>query len=103
MAVVFDAASSAVVNQTSGTSLSITNITVGSGSNRALFLLIIWATGVLPTVTGANWDATGTPQAMSLVAGANGASGASSTSVAVYSLAAPTSGAKTLTISWSSA
>ena len=103
MAVAFDAKTATATGATPGTTLTITNLTVGSGSNRALALLIMWQSGTQPTVSACNWDDAGTPQAMTLVTSTNSANGSSSMATAIYGLVAPTSGNKNLKISWSSA
>lgn len=100
MAVAFDAKSSAVVNVSGVATMTLNNITVGSGSNSALFFLIVWGNGTNPTVSACNWDDAGTPQGMTLVTGTQNASGASSMACAIYRLVAPTPGTKNLKISW---
>lgn len=103
MAVAFDAKTATATACTPGTTLTITNLTVGSGSNRALGMMISWLSGTVPTVTACNWDDAGTPQAMTLVASTNSANGSSSMATSIYGLVAPTSGNKNLKITWSSA
>jgi hypothetical protein len=87
----------------SGTSASYTGITVGSGSNRALIALINFGhtSGPNdPSSITATWDSGGTNQAMTQLAlftpGSSGASG-------IWGLVAPTSGNKTLAVSWTTA
>ena len=102
MAVVFDAASSAWVNGTSN-SLSLANITVGSGTNRALIAFLIFSQGTTPAGLTVTWDSGGTNQTMTAVTGAivNDASNAATT--VLYGLVNPTSGAKTLAVNWTTA
>lgn len=100
MAVATDAASSASVKGTSKTSLSLSNITVGSGTNRALILWLCFDFfgGSAPTSISATWDSGGTSQAMSLITSQQ--DGAGVEIISAYGLVAPTSGAKTLLVSW---
>lgn len=101
MAVAFDAKTAAVTEASGVSTLSLTNLTVGSGSNRAMAILIFWSSGAsVPTVTACNWDSAGTPQAMTLIANTNAFVGGSSIAVSAYGLIAPTSGNKTLKIDW---
>lgn len=100
MTVAFDAKSSAVVSVNGATSLTISNLTVGAGSNRAVFAIVSWATSTAPTGVTAVWDNGGTNQSMSLVPGTNGSTGVSTIATSIYELPAPTSGNKSLKISW---
>jgi hypothetical protein len=100
VAVAFDAKTATATSATPGTTLTITNLTVGSGSNRAMALLIMWQSGSVPPVTTCQWDDAGTPQAMTLVTGTNSANGSSSMATSIYGLVAPTSGNKNLKVSW---
>src|SRR5262245_30305404 len=95
MAVVFDANATADVTSNAVTSITSSNLTVGSGSNRALICQILWSgTVTSPTI---NWDQLGTPQAMAAITGA----GATNTVRAeVWGLVAPTSGAKQIKAAW---
>ena len=79
------------------TSLSITNMTVGSGVNRALLLLMGFSSG-LPTGLTATWDSAGTNQAMTSIKQYTATS--TPMGVAIFGLINPTSGNKTLSVSW---
>lgn len=100
MAVATDAASTASVKGTSVTALSLSNITVGSGSNRALILWLCFdfSGGSAPTSISATWDNGGTNQAMSLIKSQQDGTGVEI--ISAYGLVAPTSGAKTLHVTW---
>lgn len=101
MAVAFDAKTAAVTNVNAVATMTVSNLTVGSGSNRAMAVLIYWATGTVPSGITATWDSGGTNQAMTLIAGTNaGAGGAANESTSAYGLIAPTAGNKSLVISW---
>lgn len=99
--VVFDAADTA--NANSGGSVlteNLTTITVGSGANRGLVVAFqIDGTTALSGQTVV-WDNGGTNQSMTLI-GSEPTTGAGGI-VYFYGLVAPTSGAKTLTVTWSS-
>jgi hypothetical protein len=82
------------------TSVTDTNMTVGSGSNRALVCLI--GTQGLLSVSGTltvAWDSTGTNQAMTLLASKDASD--SSGSVGLWGLLNPTSGNHTFSVTWS--
>ena len=101
MAVAFDAKTSAVTNLSSGTSITINTLAVGSGSNRAMAVEIVWgANSTVPSGVTAVWDSGGTNQAMTLVTGTNAGSSAATAASSIYALLAPTSGTKNLVISW---
>lgn len=97
MAVVFDAQSTSD-NTVIGTSITHNNLTVGSGTNRALIvMLILTSTSAgTPTVT---WDSGGTNQACTLITGASKAITGVGI-VSLYGLLSPTSGNKTLNATW---
>ncbi len=84
------------VTSNSVTTKTLTTLTVGSGANRALVVcLCLQGSATAPSMT---WDSGGTNQAMALITSA-----LVSGSVAklwLYGLVAPTSGAKTLSASW---
>jgi hypothetical protein len=105
MAVAASAKTATVTNVSGVSTLTINNttgnITVAPGDS-ALEVMIWFASATFPTITKVNWDDTGTPQAMTQVPGTQIADGGSSTSGAKYALLAPTSGNKSLVISWSS-
>lgn len=97
MAVAFDAVSSGDTRVAGATSLSHTNLTVGSGANRALVVLLVFSS-LSVTAISCTWDSGGTNQAASSITSiGNGAGGLS----VLFGLVAPTSGNKTLAVSWS--
>ncbi len=99
-AVVFDANATA---DTAGSSIlgttgvSSTNLTVGSGANRALVVQIAFGVQAVTTVAVV-WDSGGTNQALTLIGTLN--STTTTGRVDLYGLVAPTSGAKTLKLTW---
>lgn len=95
MAVAFDANASSPVHTAGATSLSLTTFTMGSVSNGALVSQLFTALDVSSIV--ANWDSGGTPQSMTSIITA---ASASTHRVAMNGLVAPTSGNKTLAVSW---
>lgn len=98
MAVTFDANASASVTANAVTSITTSNLTVGAGANRALKVQVIWSGTVASPAM--NWDQLGTPQALAAIPGA----GATNTCrVEEWGLVAPTSGAKQLSVSWTTA
>lgn len=102
MAVAFDAktASWKQANPAAAT-LTITNLTIGAGSNRGLLCGVFFENGAIPAGITANWDSAGTPQAMTQITNAViSADGTNSCTGAMYGLLAPTSGNKNLQVSW---
>lgn len=98
MAVTFDANASSDATQNGVTSITTSNLTIGSGSNRALVVQVVWSGSV--TSAALNWDQLGTPQALTAIAGTL----ATNTAVVqLWGLVAPTSGAKQLKASWTTA
>ena len=97
MAVAIDAVCTADAHTTAGTTLTNSNLTVGSGANRILLAGVLFG-GALPTITAFQWDAAGTPQNLTLVPGTSFTS--STRSGAIYALVAPTAGNKQLKITW---
>src|SRR5258708_7607822 len=98
MAVVFDAqgTTNAASGATPVTSIDFTNLTVGTGSQRALVVPVLFSANVTSlTVT---WDNTGTPQPCTLI-GAASDTGAQ-IFAKLYGLVNPTPGAKTLHLAW---
>lgn len=99
MAVALDATGTLLSTTTAGSSINYTGITVGSGSNRGLVLVIGFDDNRITAPT-AVWDSGGTNQSMTLLklqAAASGTAGA----VAVFGLANPIAGNKTLNVAWS--
>lgn len=87
----------------SGTTGSSTFLTIGAGANRALVVYItLLASGAASTGVTAVWDSGGTNQSMTLIDSFSNPSdfGASPQTVLMFGLVAPTSGNKTLAISW---
>jgi hypothetical protein len=81
------------------TSATYTGITVGSGIHRALVVSLNFGynTGTPPSAVSVTWDSGGTNQAMTqIVSGNNGSNGEAQ----LWGLVAPTSGNKTLAVSW---
>jgi|SRR5882672_6429094 len=97
MAVAIDAINTGDASTLSGTTLTNTNLTVGSGANRILLAGILFSSA-LPTITAFQWDAAGTPQNLTLVPGTSFTS--STLSGAIYAVVAPTTGNKQLKITW---
>lgn len=96
--VVFDANASAscTSNAVLGTTgKTCATLTVGAGANRAVVCAINWSIAV--SSVAVTWDSGGTNQAMALITGAT----ATNTQFAnLWGLVAPTSGAKTVNVTW---
>lgn len=102
MAVVFDANATADTTANGVTSITASNLTVGSGSNRALIVqlgLSLHGTASR-TVT---WDFGGSAQPCALVTGASADSTGTNARGELWSLVNPVSGAKTLKAAWTGA
>lgn len=84
---------------TPGTSFSYTGLTVGSGSQRGLVFVVGLDSNAVSGLS-AHWDSAGTNQAMTLLASQALAGGTGVGYVAIFGLANPTSGAKTLSLTW---
>lgn len=101
MAVAFDAVPTADGHSTNASVTNNANLTVGSGSNRALIAFISSHNFPSATsITSVQWDATGTPQAMTLIGSV--VTGPEDFTY-IYGLVAPTSGNKTLRVNWGAA
>lgn len=98
MAVVFDANATADATANGVTSINTSNLTIGSGSNRALVAQIVWSGTV--TSPALKWDNAGSPQSLAAI---TGASGTNTARVDCWGLVAPTSGAKQLNAAWTTA
>jgi len=100
MAVAFDATSSAYVQGHDVSPVNLTTLTVGSGSNRALVALVHTdiVSSTSDTISSVQWDATGTPQSLTLITSITNGVNAR---IYLYGLVAPTSGAKTLRVTFS--
>lgn len=98
--VTFDAKTAAVSPATAGnvTSLTVSNMTVGSGSNRGLVVHIQFGSiAAYPVATTCTWDSGGTNQLMTIIPGTTTAlNGGITSSSAAFGLLAPTSGNKSL-------
>ncbi len=75
------------------TTLDMTTLTVGSGANRALVCQV--SNNGDPGTQTVNWDATGTPQALTQIVTANNGTGIYAR---LYGRVAPTAGNKTLRV-----
>lgn len=93
-AVAFDAETTANTYTTSGTTITNSSLTVGSGANRALVAILVLSSNT-PGATSCTWDSGGSAQAMTLIVTASGASSGQG-SVLLYGLVNPVSGNKTL-------
>jgi hypothetical protein len=105
MIVAFDAQGTTNATASAATSISFSNLTVGSGSNRALVVALSWQGTFSPSVGDAvtvTWDFGGTNQICTLINDAYGTNG-SAVTAALYGLIAPTSGNKTLHVAWTGA
>jgi hypothetical protein len=94
MAVVLDVAGTQA-SASAAIVVNNTSLTIGSGPLRALVAQVI-SLVALGSVT-VNWDATGTPQLMTLIKSQAGVNGQVS---ALYGLLNPTPGNKTLRLAW---
>lgn len=98
--VTFDAKTPSGVFTLAGTSVSTTSINVSTGNG----LLVGYMTDNLSTTPpglGCTWDVGGANQVMTAISGTNtGTQGAITAGIQFFGLLAPTSGAKTLTCSW---
>ncbi len=99
MAVAFDAKFTADVLTTGAGPFTVTGatsgLTVGSGSNRVLVILVVLVDGTTGrTVTSAHWDSAGTNQAATLI----GRATQFSWSAELWGLVAPTSGNLSLNV-----
>lgn len=81
------------------TSVTYTGLTIAAGSNLVLAVSIVWLS-TPGAITVANWDNAGTPQALG--AAIQTATGVNGHVASVFGLVAPTTGNKTLQITWTS-
>lgn len=101
MAVAFDAKTATVTSVNGVATLTVSNLTVGSGSNRALIVQLWFSNLIVPAGLTVTWDSGGTNQAMSAIAGTTtGTNAVLSGASVLYGLVAPTSGNKNLVVSW---
>lgn len=94
--VVFDANATATCASNGVTTKDCATLTVGSGANRALVCQIIWS-GTTGAISVFNWDQLGTPQALTQI---TNAAGTNTVRSELWGLVNPTSGAKTLRVTW---
>lgn len=101
-AVAFDAKTATWTSVSGVATLTISNLTVGSGSNRALALALMCGScgAGLPAGLSLTWDSGGTNQALTQVTGTLVTDSVLTDSAAMYGLVAPTAGNKSLVISW---
>ncbi len=97
MTVVFDAQGTTDALANAATSVDFTNLTVGTGANRALVVTLAFSNQAITGLT-VTWDNGGTNQACTLIGAIN--SGGINGRAVLYGLVAPTSGAKTLHVAW---
>lgn len=96
--VTFNSKATADEGHTGVTSLTMNTMTVGTGTDRALILLL-GIQNLNPALVTATWDSGGTNQAMTLIAShIDGA-----ICVGIFARLNPTSGNKTLSVTWSGA
>ncbi len=101
MAVAVDATTTAWTDVNGVATLTVSNLTVGSGSNRALILLLMFGVGSPPAGITATWDSGGTNQSMTIIPNTTTADNSVlAGSGVLYGLLAPTSGNKSLVVSW---
>jgi hypothetical protein len=77
---------------------TLTTLTVGALTNRAIVAQIAWVT-TPPAGLTVKWDSAGTPQSLTQIISHAGVNGQT---VQLWGLVAPTSGNKTLQIAWTS-
>lgn len=97
MTVAFDAKSSVDTTANGATSFTSTNLTVGSGANRALIAAICWSGATPPAGASITWGGT----ALTLIPGTS--VGHTGDNVALYGLLNPASGTLALAGSWTGA
>lgn len=102
MAVALDSVSGTAAFVTNSSSFTDSSLTVSSGSNRALIYAISfgWSTYTQPTSINVTWDQSGSNQSLSLLEQSPNTTGNILTQL--WGLVAPTSGNKTITVSWAS-
>lgn len=100
MAVVFDAQCTSDVTGSAATSFSdATQLTIGSGANRALVVMVVWSTATPPTGVTFTWNGL----ALTLISATSVGTTDTSANVALYGMLNPASGTKTLTGLWTGA
>lgn len=99
MAVALDSNATTDITGSGVTTLDLTTLTVGSGSNRALVAQVAFNLKTVSAVT-VTWDPATTNQTVAQIVTANGTG--TDGRADLYGLVAPTSGAKTLRVSWTS-
>ncbi len=101
MAATFDANATADVTANGVTSLTSANLTVGSGSNRALIVQLGFSVKTISALA-VTWDFGASAQACAVVTGA-AANATDNARAELWGLVAPVSGAKTLKAAWTTA
>jgi hypothetical protein len=96
--VTFDAKITADATVASGTSISTTNMTVGSGANRVLVVELMFEAAVAPTSVSVTWDSGGSNQAMTQLVTKQDVT--TTLTAQLWGLVNPISGAKTLKAAW---
>ncbi len=95
MAVAFDANATADTTQNAVATITNGNLTIGSGSNRALIVQLSFSNQALSALT-VKWDVAGANQSLTLIGTVN-VSGARSE---LWGLINPASGNKIVTVNW---
>lgn len=98
-AVTIDAVSGSFAAGVGVTTLSIP-LTVGTVSNGALAVELVFETSAVPTILTSTWNITGT---LVVVTGTTSTNGANSSSSVIYCMAAPASGAHNAVFTWTGA
>lgn len=101
MAVAIDATGTSDATASGVSTIDFNNLTVGAGANRALVVQISFSHTIVSAVS-VTWDQGGTNQACALIVTVNGQDLLSGR-VDLWGLVAPTSGNKTLRVSWTTA
>jgi hypothetical protein len=102
MSVAIDAQTTSAFSGSGTNAFTSTALTVGSGSNRALIVVMTMDTQT-PTGLTLTWDSGGSNQAMTQIGSAtNGQTGGNFNYITMFGLVNPISGNKTLAGSWTS-
>jgi len=99
MAVTVDATGTKLIGGSSVASINYTGITVGSGSNMVLIVTLVLGASASTSAWAATWDSGGTNQAMTLLKSQVTSTSGVATAV-IFGLRNPTSGNKTLHLTW---
>lgn len=99
--VAVDGTTATQTNVNAVTTMTISNLTVGAGTNRALLVHLGFTGSTTPAGLTVVWDPTGANQTMTAIPGTNsGTNGALSQAVVLYGLVNPASGNKNLVVTW---